>query len=464
MSTEDARRPGAGQNGRRGFAVLFGAVLAVLLVAVGAGAVAASAQGPRLSSVDFDAVTATQTPGGRVIFTANQPIEPVAEDQVTVSPAVEFSVDTVGRSVGVRFAESLRHGTSYTVTVRDVAGVSGRAPVVFQTDIVTPPNELMLLRRDRDGADQIVARTVGGSDERVVYATDHIEDFRAVGDRVVVSARNAAGQSDLVIVPLAGGEPRSVVLPGPGWASNLRAESRGRAVGFTWTTDEPDGYVSELFTLDIGRDSLEPAAVDVGASDPRIHRYRFVPRSSGILLLTYSGDLVLVGAGAEPTLLGSATAIDDISQDAVAYIRTETGRAAVDLVNGERTDLASDETEWGVPYSLAALPDGGSVTAYVELTEEGHALGQTVVREHPDAEPQVLAESGGGDAILQLCVARSGRQLAIVRATDIQDAVFDDYELSMPEGTQVDVISLDGDYAPTTYAGIAPSWCDAPAR
>ncbi len=75
------------------------------------------AQGPRVTDVQVDPAAAVAASGSRVILTTTQSLEKVDPSQVQVDPATPFTVDTSGRSVGVRFTLPLRDDTDYTITV-----------------------------------------------------------------------------------------------------------------------------------------------------------------------------------------------------------------------------------------------------------------------------------------------------------------------------------------------------------
>ena len=120
MSTE-SRRARRQRRRSRAFLGAFAIVVAVLAVVGFAGAAVTTVQGPRATRVSVDPDAATRNAGARLIFTTTQSLAEVTPDQVTVSPAAAFTVDTSGRSVGVRFALPLWDDTEYTVTIRDVA-------------------------------------------------------------------------------------------------------------------------------------------------------------------------------------------------------------------------------------------------------------------------------------------------------------------------------------------------------
>ncbi len=57
---------------------------------------------------------------------------------MTVTPATPFTVDTSGRSVGVRFLLPLHDDTEYTVRIDDVEGLGG-GPAATLTETFRHP-------------------------------------------------------------------------------------------------------------------------------------------------------------------------------------------------------------------------------------------------------------------------------------------------------------------------------------
>lgn len=114
-------------DSRRGFRLALFGVLGVLALVVVVLGVLGLTQGPRLASVDVDPAEAIDISGSRVILAANQPVAAIEADQVTVDPAVPFTVDASGRQIGIRFAVPLDDATTYTVTVAGVSAAAGGA-------------------------------------------------------------------------------------------------------------------------------------------------------------------------------------------------------------------------------------------------------------------------------------------------------------------------------------------------
>ena len=144
MSTDAPTRAGRSRKRRgRAFLVSFAVVIGVLAVVGLAGAAASVAQGPRVSSVQVDPEAAAAASGSRLIVTTTQSLAEVDPGQVTVMPETPFTVDTSGRSVGVRFAIPLFDDTEYSVTFAGIEGLGGGPSATFTETFRTPATHLV---------------------------------------------------------------------------------------------------------------------------------------------------------------------------------------------------------------------------------------------------------------------------------------------------------------------------------
>jgi len=123
--SSDSRRSHRQRRRARGFSVRVLAVVAVLGVVALAGGLVTTLQGPRVTSAQSDAAAAVSSAGSRLIFETTQSLQKVDASQVTVTPAAPFTVDTSGRSVGIRFTDPLWDETTYTIRIDRLAGLGG---------------------------------------------------------------------------------------------------------------------------------------------------------------------------------------------------------------------------------------------------------------------------------------------------------------------------------------------------
>ena len=321
MSTDsrrggDSRRTRARRRRGRGFLVAFAAVLGALALVGGVGGVVAVAQGPRVTDVQVDPTAAVAASGSRVILTTTQSLETVDPSQVQVEPATPFTVDTAGRSVGVRFTLPLRDDTDYRITVNGVRGLGAGPASTLTETFRTPPLQAYLMQRGTPEGDTIFRTDLQGEAGLPVFVNAHIEDFRATANHLVISVRDG-DTARVIVTDSDGGNPRDIALPGPGFVSNLQSADRGERIGFTFSDADlgaAGGRESRLFTASAADDAA-PTEVGLNGGDVRIADWRFVPDTDSMLVLTFDSRLLLTDAqGGNAAPLGSAVSIDGIAR------------------------------------------------------------------------------------------------------------------------------------------------------
>lgn len=470
MSTEaGTRRERTRRRRSRGFAVGFAAV-AVVLAAVGlTGAALTTVQGPRVTRVSVDPEAAVSASGSRLIITTTQSLADITPEQVTVTPATDFSVDTSGRSVGIRFTNPLWDETDYTVTISGVTGVGGGTAATIEESFATPPLEIFLLQRGADG-DTIFRSDLAGDAAVPVFTHAHIEDFRRAGTQLVVSTLDDDGNSHLIVTALDGTGERELSLPGDGIVTNLQSADRGELIGYTFTDASlgaAGGRESLLFTasLALAQADAEPAPIERQGGESRVDDWRFVPGTDSILLLTYDGALTLVSpSGGAPVALGNAIAIDGIARgSAVALIERVEGPVAVDLATAEESPLPPTDPALGQVNGVTPLADGS--TLRVLAIVEGFSVQSTtvnVVDREGTARPVFSVKPS--DTLMETCVSPNGRYAGFMVAPDTISNPYDGYLLPLPERVQTHIVSLaDGDEV-VALAGFDISWCQVPPR
>jgi hypothetical protein len=471
MSTDGPRRSARTRRRGRAFALPFLVVAALLAVVGLAGAAVSTMQGPRVTAVDVDPGAAAAASGGRLIVTTSQPLAEVTEDQVRVSPDVPFAVDTSGRTLGVRFGLPLQDDTEYTVTIEGVTGTGGGPATSVTETFRTPRAEVYLLQRG-NGTDTVFRTDLTGEDAEAVFTHPHIEDFRATSRHLVMSVLDDDGAAELIVTDLAGGDERSLPLPGDGFVANLQSADRGEVVGYLYSDREisaDGGRESRLFTASLAEGAADepPTEIAIEGADPRIAEWRFVPDTDSILLLSFDGQLLLTGAdGADATNLGSALAISGIARgSSQAVVERAEGAAVIDLTDASEEPLVAPDEEIGAVGTVTPLPDGGTIRSAAVLGADGAPTGSTaIVRVAADGSSTPLADIGGGDAVVQTCVAPSARYLAVLVAPDAVSNPYDTYQLPLPDQLETRIIEL-ADGAPVvSLQGFDISWCQVPPR
>lgn len=466
MSTE-TRAARARRRRGRAFLGTF-AIVAVALAAVGlAGAAAGVAQGPRVSSAQVDPDAAVAASGSRLIVTTSQSLAEVDPAQVTVTPATPFTVDTSGRSVGVRFTLPLFDDTAYTVTFSGIEGLGGGPAATFTQSFRTLPAEIYLLQRTSSG-DTIFRTDLTGEEAVPVFRDEHIEDFRATSSHLVVSVLDSE-ESALIVTDLDGGGERELPLPGTGYVTNLQSADRGELIGYTFSDadlGEGGGLESALFTASLKQSEADaaPTPVAVTGADARVAEWRFVPDTDSILLLSFDGSLLLTGSSGEgATVLGDALAIEGIGRgSSEAIIARQDGLRVVDLADASERELVAADVDLGLRGAITPIPGGGTVRVGAPTDASGLPTGTTVTAVDADGRSAELMDLPSGDVVLQTCVSPSGRYAVVLVAPDIVENPYDRYRLPLPGEVESRVVEIASGAGVVTLAGFDISWCQVP--
>ncbi|MER7522539.1 hypothetical protein ABTZ44_07190 [Microbacterium oxydans] len=460
--------PGQTPGGRRRFVVTLAAVLGVLVI-VGTGlGVASLLQGPRISDVQVNAAQAIESSGSRVILTANQALADIDPAQVTVEPAVPFTVDASGRGVGVRFTVPLDDSTEYTIRVADVVGAGGGPTTTLTTSFTTPPSNIFLLRRDVEGKDKIFLTDLSGEKAVAVFEHDKINDFRATSTQLVVSVEEDDG-SRLLVMDRDGKNQRELKLPGDGYVGAIQVSERGGLVGYSYSDKElsdTEGRASVLVTQSLSGDD-DPQIIEVAGAEASVFVWQFVPDSAAVLFIDFDGALSLVDRSTDAGVqsLGLAATIQGISRGTYTAIveRLDGAVVELDLADGSEQPLAASDPDYGTASSITPFP-GGTLRHVVARDEEGLPIGQVVVRVDDDGAATPLVEVGSTDSILQACASPSGQYAAVVVAPDLANNAYDGMLLPLPENVETHLIDMDSGKELVALTGFDASWCQTAPR
>ncbi|WP_336644645.1 hypothetical protein [Microbacterium sp. USHLN186] len=447
----------------RRFTLALLSVLGVLAILAGVLGVVSLVQGPRLSAVQVDPAQAIESSGTRVILTANQTLDPIDAEQVSVQPAVPFTVDAAGRSIGVRFTVPLHDETTYTVSVAGVSAAGGGEPTALTTRFTTPASQIMLLQRDADGDDTIFLSDLSGEKAAPVFQHPRISDYRATGSRLVVAVEEDAG-SRLIVMNRDGSDQRELKLPGEGYVSSVQVSDRAGLVGYSYSDrdlDETSGRASVLVTQPLSG-AGEPRIATVGDAEVSVADWRFVPDSSSLLFIDFDGALSVedptTDAGAQP--MGTAASILGVNRGTYTALveRADGSFIVLDLTDGTEQPLPPSDPDYGDAVGIEALPVG-TLRHIVQRDEEGMPTGQAVVRVDEQGAAAVIAEVSGTDSILQTCASPSGQYVAVTTAPDLANNAYDDLLLPLPTTMHTELIDLVGDRTLPTLNGFDISWC-----
>lgn len=456
MSTDAVRR--------RRFGLTF-LLIAVLLAVAGLGTAAATiALGPRVTAVQFDGRAAVDASGSRMILTLSQAVEEVQPEQVTITPATDFTVDTSGRTVGVRFTLPLWDETAYTIRIDGVSGLGGGPDAVITETATTPALEEYLLLRG-DDEDTIFRTGIDGEAAVPVFTDPHIEDFRRAGSRLVISTVDDDEHSRLVVTDGDGKYESAFTLPGEGRIANLQAADRGARIGYTFTDADlgaEGGRESVLYTASATDPDAEPTPIE-RADEQRVEDWRFVPGTDSVLMLTFDGALTLASTESDdPVALGNALHIHGIAPGStVAVIETADGLGAIDLASSEPVPVPTTDPALGQVGAVTPMPGGDGSSLRVLSQLDGFSVASTSVALVDAAgEARDVFTLDDGDALLHTCVSASGRYAAVLVAPDIVGNAYDGYQLPLPEQLETHVISVADGVELVALTGFDMSWCE----
>jgi hypothetical protein len=468
----DSRDPSERESARtpatsRRFLLTIGAVLGVLVLVGTAFGIVSLLQGPRISEVQVDAAQAIESSGSRVILTANQALAPIDPEQVSVEPAVPFTVDASGRGVGVRFTVPLDDSTKYTVRVADVTGAGGGPSTTLTTSFETPASHIFILRRDVDGKDKIFLTDLKG-DGVAVYEHDKINDFRATSNQLVVAVEEDDG-SRLLVMDRDGKNQRELKLPGDGYVGAIQVSERGGLVGYSYSDRElsdDEGRASVLVTQSLnGKD--DPQVIEVAGKEASVFVWQFVPDSAAVLFIDFDGALSLVDRSTDAGVqsLGLAATIQGISRGTYTAIveRLDATVVELNLADGSEQPLAASDPDYGTASSITPYP-GGTLRHVVSRDEAGLPVGQAVIRVDDDGKATPLVEVSSADSILQACASPSGQYAAVVIAPELASNPYDGMLLPLPENVETHLIDMESGTEMVALTGFDVSWCQTAPR
>ncbi|WP_426187106.1 hypothetical protein [Microbacterium sp. TWP3-1-2b2] len=454
--------PGPDHPKDRRFLYTILAVVAVLVVVVGGLGALSLFQGPRVSQVQVDAAEAIDVSGSRVILTANQALQEIDESQVTVDPAVPFTVDAAGRSIGIRFTVPLDDATEYTVSVAGATGVGGGPASDLSTTFTTPAAKIFLLNRSAED-DSIFRTDLGGENAVPVFTHPRINDYRSTSTRLVVAVEDE-DESRILVMDHDGENIRELTLPGDGYVSSVQVSERGGLVGYTYSDrelTEDSGRASVLVTQSLSGDD-EPHIAEVGDAEASIAEWQFVPDSAAVLFIDFAGTLSLDDrsgdAGAQN--MGIATSLLGISRGTYTAIvsRADGTTVELNLADGSETPLAASEPDFGPATTITPYP-GGTLRHVVARDADGLPTGQAIIRVDDDGAATSLFDVASGNAILQACPSPSGQYAAITVAPNLVENPYDDMLVPLPGTLQTHLLDLRSGEEMVVLTGFDASWC-----
>ncbi|MGO1411229.1 MAG: hypothetical protein ACTHU7_07300, partial [Microbacterium sp.] len=225
---------------------------------------------------------------------------------------------------------------------------------------------------------------------------------------IVASVRNPDGSASLIRMNDDGSAAEEFALPGDGTIRNLQLSERGGRIGYTYTDlpaspGEAPEREAQLFTASLRAPGDAPSAVAVADEVPSVDTWQFVPDSSAVLLIDFTGELVIVepGSDSEPGVLGSAVDIDAVARGTYTAIveRLEDGMVWIDLATGDEEPLVAPDPEPGLLGNVLPLPSATGETGGVDSVRQYTVLGDDGVPTSPvhGARRRRRADGAAGD-------------------------------------------------------------------
>jgi hypothetical protein len=307
-------------------------------------------QGPRIRLTAMDTTQVTRIAGQRLVLHTSQPLDEVTEKQVTVSPKTPISVMATGNTIIVTFAERLLHNTSYTVSIQ----TDGRK---LTHKFSTAAPTFYYVQQDKNGDDEIRARTLGDTTEETVFAAPSINDYLVLDGVLLINTfSEQTSTNTLVRLDLDTMQKTPINLP-DGTVGHLRDAPDKRFAGFSFTSMRPTDPTNKLHVYDIDSRTTTPVT-GFGGAPLEVADWRFGPDNTTILAMLLDGNTVLADSGSKtlPTPLGQFTDIGGFSDDGKTVILEHAqGAFTLDLETGRQQSLETKKAN-AQTYLIDALP------------------------------------------------------------------------------------------------------------
>ena len=431
----------------------FIAVTVVLAVLCGVFVTLAFVQGPHFEGGQVDADRVVAAPAQQLRLFANQPLADVDADQVSITPAADFSVSVAGDTIAVQFTDPLAYGTNYTVTVDGVTNSFDNQAARFEYAFRTGSPEVYYLDRGTDGAaDSIIRTGVTGTEREVVYTAPGIQDFVPLASLLVVAtlAQNDAGQpvSVLTLVALSDGKAEVLNLPGEGTIDQLRASNAGSLLGFTFTTvgDPIDGeYSNTLFWVDLAAGRTIAPVEGLNGAAMSVFNWVFVPYLASLVALTTDESALLVdtAVAASALPLGQFSTLTGISADgSTLTVGDRYGPFALDLSTLETTRLPSTKFEGVQPYGgvALALADRSRVQNIAVINEETGTFRTVLVLDDGTTSRKLYQTVDDKGQVDSFTISPNEQFVAVEVVPNVGESVRDGYAVNERSTTVTTVI------------------------
>ena len=444
---------------RRAFAITVGALAALCLLFLGL----AYLQGPKLESAQLDTERAIAEPGQLLRIFANQSITEVSAEQVSIEPAVPFTVSTSGEVIAVTLGARLRYDTDYTVSIDGVTSSYSDRPATLSYAFSTGEVPLYYLDRatpgDPTGNDQIISTGLTATERTILYEAPRIQSFGMVTETVVAVVSlsdplaDDADTSSLSLVDTDTGLVENVALPREGTIGNFQVSDSGTILAFELTSTDSIAtgaqpgreYNRTLLRLDLdaGRD-IEPVQGFDG-TPMSVLDFTFAPASTDLVVQTLDASILRIGMDGAISPLGKFTRMGQLSiDDRVLTVFDQFGALALALDTLETSRLDPSPLDGLVPSGsdVDVLPSGERVQRVAVFHADTGRFDSLVVLDDGTSSRVLYQTPKSEGSIDGFRVSPNGQYVAVEAVPNFAKSVDDGYAVDR-RSTTVQTIIVD---------------------
>lgn len=398
-------------------------------------------QGPKLSSAQIDTALVVERSGQQLRMFANQQVSQVDEDQVSVTPAADFSVSTQSDIISIVFEQRLHYGADYVVEIDGVTSLYQNQPSTLRYEFSTTAAPVFYLDRAEPAtgdSDNIMTAQLGSDamgERSSVYSAQRILDFAVVGQVVAVVTELEDKSHHLALVSLTDGAVENVTLPSAGAIDELQGSS-GLALGFRFTSagDALQREFSKtLMFIDLEGSHVPQPLSGLDGAPLRVTDWRFMP--DGITVMALSDDQSLLQVdptGKSTTLpLGTWEGLDGVSGDgSTLIVRDIYDTIILSLADGSEQPFGPTPVGGEIPFGgqVELLGNGPQRVQKISLYDYDSGVFSSKIVVDDGTESRVVYESvSGKGSIDDFSVSPNGQFVAVETVPDVSQMVSDAY-------------------------------------
>lgn len=430
-------------------------------------------QGPKLSSAQVDTAVVVERPGQQLRMFANQQVAQVDHDQVSISPAADFSVSTQGDIISIVFEQRLHYGAHYVVEVDGVTSLYQNQPSTLRHEFTTTSAPVFFLDRAdpaTGNADSIMAGRLGGDalgELEIVYSAQRILDFTVVGQVIAVVTELEDKSHHLGLVSLTDGAVENVTLPSAGTIDELQG-SDGLALGFRFTSGGDPlqrQFSKTLMFIDLEGSHVPQPLGGLDGSPLQVTDWRFMPNGITVMALSDDQSLLQIDpTGQAPILpLGTWEGLDDVSGDGgTLIVRDVYDTIILSLADGSEQPFGPSPIDGEIPFGgqVELLGNGPERVQKVSLYDYDAGVFSSRLVVDDGTEARVVYESvSGRGSIDDFSVSPNGQFVAVEVVPDVTTMVSDAYyPFARATSITTVIVELATGRAVAEVAGFALDW------